>query len=447
MIVESMERSRPRHRRALPALARTPVGLVACGLAALLLATSNGYGYHRDELYFRMLGQHPAWGYVDQPPLTPLLGRLATAVFGDHLWALRLPATVCTVATAVLLALTARELGGGRVAQTLAALGAGSAELIFGHLLLTNPVDDVVSSAVLLFVIRALTRSTLRLRSTPSDQHEPVRQFAVATLLDMHEEESGVQHAIEHVGERQVTKPDETGGTSSHGARTAGAPPGLPIARMNNAGAVLSRLLGQRPGEARMQPDIDETTVRSQDAVDLCCKGREVVHVGVGERRHHQVEEAIREWEPGGVTLNQSGHKRPGLVPGDSELIRGGIDPHDRPSCARQSGQMCASPAAHIEAPAGTRPHKAQDQRRGGRAVEGDAFVVPVCEPVVARWAHQLPSWSTVESTARARCQLRTIARPKTLTNEASHHRGRTSPACELRRDLGPGPGLSVGGG
>jgi hypothetical protein len=85
--------------------------------------------------------------------------RLATAVFGDHLWALRLPATACTVATAVLVALTARELGGGRVAQTLAALGAGSAELIFGHLLLTNPVDDVVWSAVLLFVIRALTRA------------------------------------------------------------------------------------------------------------------------------------------------------------------------------------------------------------------------------------------------------------------------------------------------
>jgi 4-amino-4-deoxy-L-arabinose transferase-like glycosyltransferase len=162
MIVESMERSRPRHRPALPALARTPVGLVACGLAALLLATSNGYGYHRDELYFRVLGQHPAWGYVDQPPLTPLLGRLATAVFGDHLWALRLPATACTVATAALLALIARELGGGRVAQTLAALGGGSAELIFGHLLLTNPVDDLVWSAVLLCAIRALTREQPR---------------------------------------------------------------------------------------------------------------------------------------------------------------------------------------------------------------------------------------------------------------------------------------------
>ena len=134
-----------------------PVGLLAVVVGALVAATSNGYGYHRDELYFRLLGAHPAWGYVDQPPFTPLLARAMTGLFGDHLWAIRLPGSLALVATAVLTALLARELGGGRGAQLLAALGAtGAYPLVFGHVLLTATVDLVVVAAVLLFVTKAL---------------------------------------------------------------------------------------------------------------------------------------------------------------------------------------------------------------------------------------------------------------------------------------------------
>ncbi|MCD0447026.1 glycosyltransferase family 39 protein [Glycomyces sp. A-F 0318] len=127
-------------------------------LAAVLAATNARYDYHRDELYFRMLD--PAWGYADQPPLTPLLGRAAVAVLGDSVWALRVPSVLCMVGVLWLAVLIVRELGGGRAAQALCAWGLAFAgvALAFGHLLSTATVDLAVWTAVLLFAARALLR-------------------------------------------------------------------------------------------------------------------------------------------------------------------------------------------------------------------------------------------------------------------------------------------------
>ena len=140
-------------------LAWGPVGAVAGLLALAMLATSGRYDYHRDELYFRLLGQHPAWGYVDQPPATPLLARLTTELFGDHVWALRLPGALILAGAAILTAMLARDLGGGTGAQVLAAAGgAGAFPLIFGHVLLTATLDLVLMAAILLCLVRALSR-------------------------------------------------------------------------------------------------------------------------------------------------------------------------------------------------------------------------------------------------------------------------------------------------
>ncbi|WP_425953635.1 glycosyltransferase family 39 protein [Xylanimonas sp. McL0601] len=141
----------------LPAFAWRHVGLAVVVLGVVLTALSTRYGYHRDELYFRLL--RPAWGYVDQPPLTPLVAR-GMASLSDSLAALRAPATLSLLAAVVLVALLARELGGGAGAQALAAWGFGTAAtpLIFGHTLLTASLDMVVWAAVLWLVARALLR-------------------------------------------------------------------------------------------------------------------------------------------------------------------------------------------------------------------------------------------------------------------------------------------------
>ena len=131
-------------------------------VAGFLAATASRYGYHRDELYFLMLG--PAWGYVDQPPLTPMLARGASALFGDNPAAMRIPAVACVAVAILLSALTARELGGGRAAQALAAWSFGLAglTLVSGHLMNTGTVDLALWAAVLLCVTRAQLRDNPR---------------------------------------------------------------------------------------------------------------------------------------------------------------------------------------------------------------------------------------------------------------------------------------------
>ena len=63
----------------------TGIALIAAAAVALEMAVSTRYGYQRDELYFLAGGRHPAFGYVDQPPITPLLARADAAVLGNSL--------------------------------------------------------------------------------------------------------------------------------------------------------------------------------------------------------------------------------------------------------------------------------------------------------------------------------------------------------------------------
>jgi 4-amino-4-deoxy-L-arabinose transferase-like glycosyltransferase len=99
--------------------------LFLLALARLLLhVLANGqYGFHRDELAVLDDARHLAWGYVAYPPLTPFLGRIELILFGNSLVGLRFFAALAQCTAMLLAGLIARELGGRRGAQMIAALG------------------------------------------------------------------------------------------------------------------------------------------------------------------------------------------------------------------------------------------------------------------------------------------------------------------------------------
>ncbi len=86
----------------------------------LHLVASQNYGYFRDEFYYLKLGEHVFRGPTAMPLLTPLLMAFNLAVLGDSIAAIRLWPALAGAFVVVLAVLTTRELGGHRLAQTLA---------------------------------------------------------------------------------------------------------------------------------------------------------------------------------------------------------------------------------------------------------------------------------------------------------------------------------------
>jgi 4-amino-4-deoxy-L-arabinose transferase-like glycosyltransferase len=107
--------------------------LLALGWVLIFIPINEQYGFHRDELAFVENARHLDWGYIEYPPLTPLIARAALELFGTSLVGLRLFASLAIGAVLVLVGLMARELGGSRRAQIIAALAAVSAPIALSH--------------------------------------------------------------------------------------------------------------------------------------------------------------------------------------------------------------------------------------------------------------------------------------------------------------------------
>src|SRR5690348_5361285 len=134
------------------------IAIIAVAAFAVEMAVSARYGYVRDELYFLSAGRHLAFGYVDQPPLTPLLARAAAELGGNTLVALRLVPALGLAALVVMTTVMSRMLGAGRAGQLLAALAAATCGEYLGamHELTTTTPDFVCWAVTLLLVAKLL---------------------------------------------------------------------------------------------------------------------------------------------------------------------------------------------------------------------------------------------------------------------------------------------------
>ena len=119
-------------RQPPPLAAPLLFGAATAIVLVLHLASNGNLGFHTDELYYIDSGRHPALGYVDFPPIVPLLARLETDLLGATPWNLRLLPTLLGAFMVALSGAYVRRLGGSLRLQTLALLIAVTAPYFLG---------------------------------------------------------------------------------------------------------------------------------------------------------------------------------------------------------------------------------------------------------------------------------------------------------------------------
>src|ERR1700730_9667566 len=138
--------------------------IVATKLLVHLYASRN-YGYFIDELYYIACSDHLDWGYVDQPPMVALITRIVRLLFGDSLQAIRFFSALAGAGKVLLTAIIARELGGNRFAQILAALAVLIAPgfLAIDNLLSMNSFEALIWTACAYVLIRIIKTADQKL--------------------------------------------------------------------------------------------------------------------------------------------------------------------------------------------------------------------------------------------------------------------------------------------
>jgi hypothetical protein len=139
--------------------------LLAAAKLLLHLYARRQYGFFVDELYNMALARHLDWGYVDVAPLIGVVGRIELTLFGDSLSAIRLLPAFAGAALVLLTGAIAREMGGGRFAQGMAALCVLAAPgfLALDHFLNVNAFEPLFWMTCAWLLIRIINTGNERL--------------------------------------------------------------------------------------------------------------------------------------------------------------------------------------------------------------------------------------------------------------------------------------------
>lgn len=135
--------------------------IVVCLMIAnfiLHMLTSRQYGLFFDEFYYYSMSEHPAFGYLDAPPVTGWLMALSRWLLGDSVQAMRVFPAVAGSFAMLFAALTARKMGGGRFAQTLTAAAVMFSPMFmtFSGMFTYDVFDQMLSAAVVFLSAKVL---------------------------------------------------------------------------------------------------------------------------------------------------------------------------------------------------------------------------------------------------------------------------------------------------
>ena len=141
---------------------------IISGFTFLLIYLSTftkGYGYFIDEFYYIACANNPAFGYVDHPPLAPLVLTVFQFVFGTSIYAIRFLPALAEAAAVFCTGILTKEIGGNKFAQLLAAcsFAAMPVTVAFGGFYSMNAFEPLLAVLLLLIIVKMIKTGNTKL--------------------------------------------------------------------------------------------------------------------------------------------------------------------------------------------------------------------------------------------------------------------------------------------